>query len=117
MALPHVPGTPSFRASAVNAIAVIPLLSSDKYGEDDSSTFSSKSFRELLEALNRYNQANEIVTDPGEDLLLVVPNSNLTRPGDWKYDNSPLKNCRYSNGCCVSQIIPRSRWSHYVRCF
>jgi hypothetical protein len=99
MTLSQVPGSPSFRSSAINAVAVIPLLSSDRNGQDDPSTFSSKSFQDLLEALNRYNHQNTGVAQPGEDLLLIVPNSNLTRPGDWKYDNTPLKNFHWDHGC------------------
>ena len=99
MSLSQVPGSPSFRSSAVNAIAVIPLLSSDKNGHDDPNTFSSKAFHELLDALNRYNNQNSSVAQPGEELLLVVSNSNLTRPGDWKYDNTPLKNFHWAHGC------------------
>ena len=34
-----------------------------------------------------------------EDLLLVIPNSNLTRPGDWKYEETPLKNFHWGHGC------------------
>ena len=85
MTLSQVPGSPSFRSSAINSIAVIPLLSNDKNGQDDPNTFSSQSFHELLDALNRYNKDNAGSNQPGDDLLLVVPNSNLTRPGDWKY--------------------------------
>lgn len=100
MTLSQVPGSPTFRSSAVNAVAVIPLLSSHRDGRDDPTTHSSKSFYDLLEALDRYNkQLAANVTQPGEDLLLVVPNSNLTRPGDWKYDNTPLKNFHWEHGC------------------
>jgi hypothetical protein len=97
MTLSKVPGNPSFRSSAVNAIAVIPLLSSDRNGEDDNNTFSSKSFHDLLDALARYNKQDS--RKQGEDLLLVVPNSNLTRPGDWRYDNTPFKNFHWGHGC------------------
>lgn len=102
--LSQVPGLPTFRSSAVNAIAVIPLLSSDRSGHDNPDTYSSQSFRDLLAALSRYHQQNASggeSQDPGEgdDLLLVVPNSNLTRPGDWKYDQTPLKNFHWGHGC------------------
>ncbi len=106
MTLSQVPGSPSFRSTAVNAIAVIPLLSSDRTGHDNPDTYSSQSFRDLLAALSRYHQQNtsehvqnESGVGGGEDLLLVVPHSNLTRPGDWKYDQTPLKNFHWSHGC------------------
>lgn len=105
MTLSQVPGSPSFRSSAVNAIAVIPLLSSDRNGHDNPNTYSSQSFRDLLAALSRYHQQNTMISGGhasavggGEDLLLVVPNSNLTRPGDWKYDETPLKNFHWGHG-------------------
>ncbi len=44
----------------------------------------------IAKALNRCNKQNAGVTQPGEEQLLVVPNSNLTRPGNWKYDNTTL---------------------------
>jgi Transport protein Trs120 or TRAPPC9, TRAPP II complex subunit len=107
VALSQVPGSPSFRSSAVNAIAVIPLLSSDRMGHDNPNTHSSQSFRDLLEALSRYHMAQNTssignISAPGEgaeDFLLVIPNSNLTRPGDWKYEESPLKNFHWGHGC------------------
>lgn len=111
VSLSQVPGSPSFRTSAVNAIAVIPLLSSDRSGHDNPDTHSSRSFQDLLEALSRYHTSQnasegsiDIATTLGggraaEDLLLVVPNSNLTRPGDWKYEETPLKNFHWGHGC------------------
>lgn len=102
MALSQVPGSPSFRSSAMNAVAVIPLLSSDRNGQDDPTTHSSQSFVDLLDALGRYNNNNTTTTSNeknSDDLLLVVPNSQLTRPGDWRYDNTPLKNFHWGHGC------------------
>jgi hypothetical protein len=99
MTLSQVPGSPSFRSSGVNAVAVIPLLSSDRSGQDNPNTASSKSFNDLLDALNRYNSQATGVTQSSDELLLVVPHSNLTRPGGWKYDNTPLKNFHWGHGC------------------
>lgn len=108
MTLSQVPGSPSFRSSAVNAVAVIPLLSSDRTGHDNTNTYSSQSFHDLLAALSRYQMNNTSSSESrpsmsgratGDDLLLVVPNSNLTRPGDWKYDQTPLKNFHWGHGC------------------
>lgn len=104
MTLSQVPGSPSFRSAAVNSVALIPLLSSHSNGHDNPNTHSSKSFHELLEALQRYHGQSSGNGNAGmeaaiEDLLLVVPHSNLTRPGDWKYDETPLKNFHWGHGC------------------
>jgi hypothetical protein len=102
MTLSQVPGSPSFRSSAVNAVAVIPLLSSDRNGQDDPTTHSSQSFVDLLDALSRYNNnttQQQLNRKNSDDLLLVVPNSQLTRPGDWRYDNTPLNNFHWGHGC------------------
>ena len=110
VSLSQVPGSPTFRSSAVNAIAVIPLLSSDRTGHDNPNTHSSQSFQYLLTALSRYHSSQNASSSgnrstPGrvggvaEDLLLVIPNSNLTRPGDWKYEETPLKNFHWGHGC------------------
>jgi len=32
-------------------------------------------------------------------VTLVVPNSQLTRPGDWRYDTTPLRSHDWSSGC------------------
>lgn len=112
MSLSQVPGSPTFRTAAVNAVAVIPLLSSDRTGHDDPTTHSSKSFNEFLEALDRYQRQQQQQPPPqpggaattaasasGGSGCIVVPNSNLTRPGDWKYDNTPLRNFHWGHGC------------------
>mmetsp|Transcript_4602 Transcript_4602/g.10885 ORF Transcript_4602/g.10885 Transcript_4602/m.10885 type:complete len:1558 (+) Transcript_4602:62-4735(+) len=99
MTLSQIPSAPSFRSSAVNAVAIIPLLSSDRKGQDDDTTHSSKSFRELMEALGRHKDQSQPSSQAGDDVLLVVPNSSLTRPGNWKYDNTPLKNFHWEYGC------------------
>lgn len=99
MTLSQIPSSPSFRSSAVNAVAVIPLLSIDKNGQDDNTTHSSRSFQELQDALKRYNKEPNPPSQTGDDVLLVVPNASLTRPGNWKYDNTPLKNFHWEHGC------------------
>jgi hypothetical protein len=89
----QVPGSPSFRNSAVNTVALVPLLSSDKDGEI-ATTKSAQSFGDLFNGLHRHaNSAS------GEDLLLVIPNSSLTRPGDWRYNETPLKSFHWQHGC------------------
>lgn len=97
MSFSHVPGSPSFRDAAVNKCACIPLLSSNK----DGNTHSSKSFCDLFEAFNRYVQNVQPTIDQKEDkdMMLIVPYSNLTRPGDWRYDNTPFKFFHWGHGC------------------
>jgi hypothetical protein len=96
MTLSQIPGAPTFRSSAVNAVAVIPLLSSQNNGQDDSSTHSTKSFQDLIDILSRSPRSSKGSAD---DILVVVPNANLTRPGDWKYEETPLKNFHWGHGC------------------
>lgn len=95
----QVPGNPSFRNAAVNAVAVVPLLSSDKNGEH--SSFSTQSFANLTSALQRHPAASG---DQG-GLLLVVPNNSLTRPGDWRYNATPLKGFHWQHGCQRLQVF------------
>eukprot|EP00537_Pseudo-nitzschia_pungens_P017124 CAMPEP_0172407032 /NCGR_PEP_ID=MMETSP1061-20121228/72978_1 /TAXON_ID=37318 /ORGANISM="Pseudo-nitzschia pungens, Strain cf. pungens" /LENGTH=157 /DNA_ID=CAMNT_0013142893 /DNA_START=110 /DNA_END=580 /DNA_ORIENTATION=+ len=104
-------GSPTFRSAAVNAVAVIPLLSSSNDGRDDPTTHSSKSFHDLLHSLHRHNRQNNNIlsstvtvdsstsSDSGYPVVVVVPNSNLTRPGDWKYNETPLRNFHWGHGC------------------
>lgn len=93
----QVPGSPSFRNAAVNTVTLVPLLSSDKDGEI-ATTKSAQSFRDLFEALRRHaTSASD--TPNEEDLLLVIPNSSLTRPGDWRYNDTPLKAFHWQHGC------------------
>jgi hypothetical protein len=94
----EIPGNPSFRNSAVNAVALIPLLSSGSDGEVDAATRSSGSFRDLLSALGRHTTTAARTTHE-DDLVLVIPNSSLTRPSDWKYNESPLKSFHWQEGC------------------
>lgn len=91
-----VPGNPSFRKKAVNAVALVPLLA----GNDGSAaaTKSLASFADLLESLRQHNTAApQIVAE--DELLLVIPNSSLTRPGDWRYNETPLKAFHWQHGC------------------
>ena len=104
-------GSPTFRSAAINAVAVIPLLSSSNDGRDDTTTHSSKSFDDFLCSLHRHNgnarnQGNSAgaavassTTNRSSNVVVVVPNSNLTRPGDWKYNETPLRNFHWGHGC------------------
>lgn len=92
----------SFRSAAVNAVAVIPLLSGrskDSPATTSSSTSSARSFNDLFGALRRYAKIDEKDEKDDDDLLLVVPNSSLTRPGDWKYSETPVKAFHWQQGC------------------
>lgn len=113
----QIPSNPSFRNSAVNAVAVIPLLSSN-YSKDDkevATTHSCRSFELLLDALRRHNNNNSMAQNSAsnaedeeeneEELLLVVPNSSLTRPGDWRYNETPLKGFHWQHGCQRMRIF------------
>jgi hypothetical protein len=104
----EIPGNPSFRNSAVNAVAIIPLLSSGSSDGEVAATRSAASFRDLLAALTRHSTtaARTNTHDDNDDgLLLVVPNSSLTRPGDWKYNESPLKSFHWQQGCQRVQLF------------
>jgi len=98
----QVPGSPSFRSSSTNAVAVIPLLSSDKDG-NVTTTHSAKSFRDLFKAFDRYCQSVQKTSSSAimddHELMLIVPNASLTRPGDWRYDNTPFKFFHWGHGC------------------
>jgi len=110
--LSQITGSPTFRASAINAVAVIPLLSSDRNGED-STTHSSESFDSFLSSLHRHNDINrnrnygddvnnlasDLNNTRNEPIVVVIPNFNLTRPGDWKYNETPLQNFHWGHGC------------------
>ena len=110
-----VPGNPSFRKAAVNAVALVPLLSSNSSNSNQDrkdgstqqqqqppdvqpGTKSAASFAGLLESLRRHNTAApQIIAE--DELLLVIPNSSLTRPGDWRYNETPLKAFHWQHGC------------------
>ena len=48
-------GSPTFRSSAINAVAMLPLLSSSRDGKDNPNTHSNQSYTEFLRSLHRYN--------------------------------------------------------------
>ncbi|GKY98965.1 hypothetical protein MPSEU_000852200 [Mayamaea pseudoterrestris] len=99
----QVPGDPSFRSLAVNCVALVPLLSSDKLGEE-TKTSSVQSYQRLCAALQGQGDLSTDASSSNEsktkevDILLVVPNSSLTRPGDWKYPDTPLKSFHWQHG-------------------
>ena len=38
-------------------------------------------------------------TEESSEITLVLPHSQLTRPGDWRYDATPLKSHGWGSGC------------------
>lgn len=91
LGLSQVPGNCSFRSAAVNNIAVVPLLSNDR---DD--TKSAVSCQKLWDSLRKHAGS---ASESASDLLLVVPNSSLTRPGDWRYNETVLASFHWQHGC------------------
>lgn len=87
-------GSPTFRSTAINAVAVIPLLSRSNDGLDDPTTHSSQSFDDFLSTLHRHNANNanhqgsinrSVSTNNNKNnnnnssnVVVVVPYSNLT---------------------------------------
>jgi hypothetical protein len=51
-----------------------------------------------------------------DEVLLVVPTTQLTRPGDWRYEKTPLKNFHWGHGChrmsCFDGRPHHSRKAH-----
>jgi len=106
-------GSPTFRSSAINAVAMLPLLSSSRDGKDNPNTHSNQSYNEFLRSLHRYNvnenqqnqhkpmtpHSDNNSLASSNDMVVVVPNSNLTRPSDWKYQDTPLRNFHWGHGC------------------
>lgn len=95
----QLPGDPSFRHSSVNTVAVVPLvISSTKEGGEDQ-TYSYESFRNLFDSFSRHSGHAGNLDRNDLEVLLVVPNSSLPRPGDWRYDDTPLTSFHWQEGC------------------
>jgi hypothetical protein len=92
-----VPHNPTLRSAALNTVIVIPLLSKTN------DSHSSKSFKALFESLSDINLEGELSLNnryvDAKEITLVIPNSNLTPPGDWRYDDTPLRSHDWSVGC------------------
>lgn len=60
-------------------------------------------------------RANQVKNNISE-VLLVVPTTQLTRPGDWRYEKTPLKNFHWGHGChrlvCFDGRPHNSRHAH-----
>ena len=125
----ELPGRPSFRNSAMHAVAIVPLSIPPRDDDDDNNsvlpttttaaTHSEKSFHHLLHSLQEFaiqgrmahqrttNKSNNNSTegssrkwyDESSEITLILPHSQLTRPGDWRYDSTPLKSHDWQSGC------------------
>ncbi|KAL7539116.1 hypothetical protein ACHAXR_009033 [Thalassiosira sp. AJA248-18] len=156
----QLPGRPSFRNSAMHAVAIVPLTiprknsSSSSSNDNDANNnnnnagdaaggggtttassntnsttttsttttnHSEKSFHHLLDSLqefatqgrmahqrtttsssntnNIHNTTHRKWRDESSEITLVLPHSQLTRPGDWRYDATPLKSHDWQSGC------------------
>ena len=100
-------GDVTFRSCAMNAVAIVPLLCKDNNGS--SGTHSLESFQLLMTSLRSYSEKKSnsggstgtTSSSNGGDgcIRLVVPNVQLTRPGDWRYESTPLKSHDWTKGC------------------
>ena len=131
----QLPGRPTFRNSAMHAMAIVPLtvhsgaaaagaatviagggVGSPPPSLSSSSTHSERSFRHLLSSLREFANLGHAshqrsssfsslsvgVDDGGvvgEPITLILPHSQLTRPGDWRYDSTPLRGHDWQSGC------------------
>jgi len=68
-------------------------------GGDDANPQSAAASVAAMTASSAYLSA-----DPAT-VCLVVPNSQLTRPGDWRYDSTPLRSHDWSSGCQRMRIF------------
>jgi len=137
----QLPGRPSFRNSAMHAVAVVPLTIPSKSTKDGTTaagnstkqtiSHSEKSFQHLLSSLQEFaiqgcnshqrtdpsnssNNSNNSAaasrkwSDESSEITLVLPHSQLTRPGDWRYDSTPLKSHDWQSGCQRIRIFDGS---------
>ena len=63
-------------------------------GEINTNTKEASSIHEAKGNDDKYKWKEEL-----NEILLVIPNANLTRPGDWRYDKTPLSCFDWSKGC------------------
>mmetsp|Transcript_17281 Transcript_17281/g.35060 ORF Transcript_17281/g.35060 Transcript_17281/m.35060 type:complete len:1797 (-) Transcript_17281:136-5526(-) len=141
----QLPGRPSFRDSAMNAVAVVPITIARDYTDDnvgcvsntnnfDTFTNSERSFHNLLYSLREFSHQGRMThqrtsnlsheqsagdgnggpaassggglsnftrkwSEEQSEITLILPHSQLTRPGDWRYDTTPLKSHDWQSGC------------------
>ncbi len=97
-----IPQNPTLRSSAVNTVIVVPLLS--KSTDLNLISHTKKAFKTLFHsladiALERDDHQNYTSKSDSKEITLIIPNSNLTPPGDWRYDDTPLQSHDWSVGC------------------
>jgi hypothetical protein len=99
-----IPDNPTLRSHALNTVIVVPLLSAQSERSSNAGkTYSDESFETLFKSLSDINLERELplkkkkVND--KEVTLIIPNANLTPPGDWRYDDTPLKSHDWSLGC------------------
>lgn len=69
-------------------------------GHDDASVHSNlTSNASNLEAASVTGTANVTTSKTHKDRTLVIPNSQLTPPGGWRFESTPLKSHNWSMGC------------------
>ena len=120
-----LPGRPCFRDGAMHTVALVPLAvptSGGGGGGGEGSqaagpSESERSLSHLLSSLGGFartgrasHQRSGSASPDGDDgarrwteesseITLVLPHSQLTRPGDWRYDSTPLKSHGWGSGC------------------
>lgn len=98
-----IPLDPTLRSAALNTVVVVPLLSNKKKNKSAASS-SDQSMQSLFYSLSSLYNDNDIHSHNAKgqspkEVTLIVPNSNLTPPGEWRYDETPLKSHDWSLGC------------------
>ena len=89
-------------------------------GPTPTQTYSDKSFSNLLSSLQEFalqgrlshqrldsesyfldnnNSEASSWSDEASQITVILPHSQLTRPGDWRYNTTPLKSHDWQSGC------------------
>jgi len=123
-----IPGMPSFESAGYNRIAILPLMAHTTKSPNATLSppstnprinHSEESFYFLMNSLKDFatRKANHSMAvsetssldsasenkytwkQECHETILVIPNSQLTRPTDWRYDGTPLKCFDWGTGC------------------
>jgi len=105
-----IPLNPTLRTAALNTVIVIPLLSNDE-------SYSNQSAQTLLNSLADINLERHTISPKGiksntKEVTLIIPNANLTPPGEWRYDDTPLQSHDWSLGCQCLCFVDGKRSIH-----
>ena len=111
-----IPLDPTLRSAALNTVVVVPLLSNKKKNRASASS-SDQSMQSLFDSLSSLYNDNDIhahnaKAQSPKEVTLIVPNSNLTPPGEWRYDETPLKSHDWSLGCQRLHFIDGQKSLH-----